>query len=459
VTASGGSDLPWGGTIGETRVYSYLGQQPFSADAWFEAFARGRTFTTSGPMIEFTVDEARPGDELQVQPGRQLRVRARAWADPNSTLPVRLEIVRHGEVIRSAVSPDSRRDEVSLDFTLEAANGFWIAARASTGIGTSAHTTPVYVVREGLRFWKYEALAELIAKRLDSLAQIERIVGEVRSQDHGARLLSDRNKKQLAVDGPELLERVVRARNVYAELGKTAEHERGRRNAQTLAKLVTSDPPGWKRVVEQNFPVANEFSRWRLEGSAAVTVTMFRTLNIETRRGHIQGADTSASALWFDEPLTGDVRLEFDARADLEARPSLFFNARPRDGGGSLFDSRRPHAREGDYGDSLELYALEILRAGQPSVELKHLGGPKPTTLATASNPFSTDPEKVYHFDVRVSGPRVVVWVDGRVVFDVINEARKDRPLAGGYFGFHNAHPGGMSFDNVRAYRADRASN
>jgi hypothetical protein len=33
LTASAGSDVPWGGTVGEVRVYVYLGDAPFSADA------------------------------------------------------------------------------------------------------------------------------------------------------------------------------------------------------------------------------------------------------------------------------------------------------------------------------------------------------------------------------------------------------------------------------------------
>ena len=44
--ASSGSDLPWGNTIGETRVYAYTGPH-FSVDAWFDAFKRGRTFVTT----------------------------------------------------------------------------------------------------------------------------------------------------------------------------------------------------------------------------------------------------------------------------------------------------------------------------------------------------------------------------------------------------------------------------
>jgi hypothetical protein len=173
LTASAGSDVPWGGTLGEVRVYAYLGREPFNADNWFKAFGRGRTFTTSGPMLEFRVDDALPGDELPVKANRKLRVRARAWGDPRRMAPVTLEVVRHGEVLRAATSDDPQRPEARLDFTVEAGHGFWIAARARAGDGTSAHTTPVYVVREGLRFWKFEGLEDLLAKREESLRQIE----------------------------------------------------------------------------------------------------------------------------------------------------------------------------------------------------------------------------------------------------------------------------------------------
>jgi hypothetical protein len=231
LTASSGSDVPWGGTIGEVRAYACLGKKPFSADAWFEAFRRGRTFTTSGPMIEFRVDNALPGDEIRVKADRKLRVHARAWGDPKRMAPVKLEIVRHGEVIRSAESTDPKNPEARLDFTVDAGFGCWIAARARGGEGTSAHTTPVYIVREGLRFWKFNSLDELFQKRLTSLGQIERIVAEAKQLDAEGKLEQDRYRKQLALQGDLLLERVTQARKLYDELNRVAEAERGSRGA------------------------------------------------------------------------------------------------------------------------------------------------------------------------------------------------------------------------------------
>ena len=229
LTASAGSDVPWGGTIGEVRAYAFLGRKPFSPDAWFAAFRSGRTITTSGPMLEFQVDHALPGDELRLKSGRRLRVHARAWGDPKRMAPLRLEVVRHGAVIRAADSLDPQRAEAALDFTVDAGAGCWLAARARAGDGTSAHTTPVYVVREGLRFWKFDGLEELLGKRLASLAEIEQMVAEARRLDAEGRLESDRARKQLAWQGDALLERVALARQLYEDLKRTAEAERPRR--------------------------------------------------------------------------------------------------------------------------------------------------------------------------------------------------------------------------------------
>ncbi len=232
MTASAGSDVPWGGSVGEVRVYAYTGDQAFTADAWFEAVRRGRTFATSGPMIDFRVDEALPGDEIVIKENRRLRVKARAWGDPDRIAPAALEIVRHGEVIKSAESSDPRNKELAVDFEVDSGNGFWMAARVRGANGAVAHTTPVYVVREGLRFWKLEDIDRLIARRLASLAEVEKIVADARRRNDAGELRTDRAWQQLAIQGPELLEKVKGARELYEGLKGVAERERAARRRQ-----------------------------------------------------------------------------------------------------------------------------------------------------------------------------------------------------------------------------------
>ncbi len=229
LTASSGSDVPWGGTIGEVRAYAYLGETPFSADAWFEAFRRGRTFVTSGPMVDFRVDEAFPGDEIRVKEDRKLRVKAKAWGDPEWMVPTKVEIVRNGDVIKSVESSDPQRKELSLEMEVDAGYGGWLAARVMASDGTKAHTTAVYVIREGFRFWKFNDIDRLIGMRLKSLDQVEQIVADARRLDAEGKLGTDRYRKQLVAQGDELLKRVEAARKIYAELKEIAAKERPQR--------------------------------------------------------------------------------------------------------------------------------------------------------------------------------------------------------------------------------------
>jgi len=225
VTASAGSDVPWGGTVGEVRLYAHVGAQPFSADAWFEAVKNGATFVTSGPMVEFRVNDVLPGGEIRLQQNRKLRVTARTWGDPQRSIPALLEIVRNGLVIQSVESPGPKVKELQLDFELDTGNGFWIAARVRAKDGTTAHTTPVYVVRDGLRFWKFDAVDELIAKRMTSLDQVEQIIAEAQQKKEAGEIENDVVLHQLTAQGEQLRARIDAARKFYNDLKQIAKLE------------------------------------------------------------------------------------------------------------------------------------------------------------------------------------------------------------------------------------------
>jgi hypothetical protein len=171
LTASAGSDVPWGNTLGEVRTYVYTGRE-FSADAWFAAMKVGRTFITNGPMLTLTVNGALPGDELKVARNASTRIRARAWAPANIGSPKTLELIAHGQVIRSIESHNPDQEELKLDFTIKADAGQWIAARVTSHNGALAHTTPVYVWVEGKSFRNQKELPQLVEKRLKVLDYI-----------------------------------------------------------------------------------------------------------------------------------------------------------------------------------------------------------------------------------------------------------------------------------------------
>ena len=174
ITASAGSDVPWGGTVGEVRVYAYIGDQTLNADRWFEAMEAGRTFVTNGPMLEFSVNGALPGDEIELtRESSEVSVKVRSWGHPNRLTPTRLEIIRNGEVVRS-VEPSSPSDTtLDLEFGLDPGWGCWLAARTYTDNGSSAHTTPIYLTKPPLRFWDHENVPAIIDRCREQLDKIE----------------------------------------------------------------------------------------------------------------------------------------------------------------------------------------------------------------------------------------------------------------------------------------------
>lgn len=229
VTASAGSDVPWGGTIGEVRVYAYTGKDQFTADNWFAALDRGRTFVTNGPMIDFRVNEAYPGDEVGISAGETVRVRARTWGAAGFTTPVKLEIIRHGEVVEVIEADAAGVAELALDVEVDPGHGCWLAARVEGTEGYRAHTTPVYVVREGLRFWKHDAVDELLGKRHTSLDEIEGLIADALKAQEAGTIGTDKWMGELVKQSEALRARVDEARATYEALRATHAAEAARR--------------------------------------------------------------------------------------------------------------------------------------------------------------------------------------------------------------------------------------
>lgn len=225
LTASAGSDLPWGGTIGEVRVYACLGDEDFTADNWFAAFARGRTFVTSGPMLDLRVEDALPGDTLALDKDRSVHVRASLEVDPDLGA-TRLELVAQGELVKSVEGEGIGARKIAFEADVPVKGGLWIALRGTAADGSVAHTTPVYVVRKGLRFWKTDQVESLIAKRLKQLDEIEQIVADARLSVKEGASPALIEEQELARQGDELMERVRASREDYGKLKEVYESEK-----------------------------------------------------------------------------------------------------------------------------------------------------------------------------------------------------------------------------------------
>lgn len=152
-----GSDHP-ARTLGIARAYVNI-DGGFTYAHWIDGIRRGRTFTTSGPIVFLSVNDSQIGDTIATGAGEPLEIKAKVISrDPIGIF----EIVSNGEVIAN-IKTDQTTAELNL--TVPSEQSRWIVARCSnrtdgradfgfgnfnaiTGRGI-AHTSPIYVSVDG----------------------------------------------------------------------------------------------------------------------------------------------------------------------------------------------------------------------------------------------------------------------------------------------------------------------
>ena len=220
LTALAGSDFPWCGRgpayglpapaiaqIGNARFYAYVGG-PLSFDGWFSAVKAGRTFVTTGPIVQLTVNGRMPGDTLDVTPGTRVRVSAEALGHDRQ-IPLRsLEIVGHGKVLARSSGAGVTRLTAEVELPID--RGMWIAARAEAGTAQVAHTTPVYVTVNGGGFHNPDTLAARVETAERYLRELE---GDITAQGQGLDSQAWRHRAQIE-------RQITEARDVLKNLPK-----------------------------------------------------------------------------------------------------------------------------------------------------------------------------------------------------------------------------------------------
>jgi TolB protein len=164
VAATGGtdnfSDVWIDPPAGSDRTFARV-TGPLTMAAWFEAIRRGRTFFSTGPLVQrFEVEGRTSGDEIALASDAPSLLRV--VAEVVSIVPIdSVEVVVNGEVAQVVPVKDQLR--AAFTGTVDAPRGGWVALRVSGPkspyIGDDyafALTSPVYVVRGGKRFLKAE---------------------------------------------------------------------------------------------------------------------------------------------------------------------------------------------------------------------------------------------------------------------------------------------------------------
>lgn len=176
VTAGTDAVLSWSrrgnssGPPGWARVYARVGG-PLTAESFAEAVCLGRTFATTGPWLELTVNGHGPGDTLALAPGERAEVRLTSIGPEVENLEIRTAdgIVAQG--------PPGR-----LTVTLVAGAPTYVVGVATGGrhprshhlTGVHAHTSPVYLDVAG----EHVARREDVQWCLDWLDRLEVVIQE-----------------------------------------------------------------------------------------------------------------------------------------------------------------------------------------------------------------------------------------------------------------------------------------
>ena len=129
---------------GSDRAYVKI-DNGFSYAAWIHNLKVGRSFVTSGPLLEFQVDGKFLGENVRLPvPGT---VSARGSASSQSPLD-RVELVYNGTIVGTGKLSTDRLTG-TLEQTTPIDRSGWVCFRAYAQDGTLAHTSPIYVTVAG----------------------------------------------------------------------------------------------------------------------------------------------------------------------------------------------------------------------------------------------------------------------------------------------------------------------
>ena len=217
MTASAGTDTPYGGTVGSVRVYAFAGTAgEFNPDAWFQAVKKGHTFVSTGPMIDFRIGEAIPGDELAIRDDQPLKVRIVGRGLVGKSAPKAVRLIRFGKILKEVVGTVPAKENLELECEVPPGMGGWLAAQVIGEDGSEALTTPIYLKRQGFRTWDVEQVPQLLEAQEAVLRDIEGVVAE--STKLAASRPMDYTLRSVATGASKLREHVEQVRNHYREL-------------------------------------------------------------------------------------------------------------------------------------------------------------------------------------------------------------------------------------------------
>jgi hypothetical protein len=164
VTGTAGTDYPCAGANipGRERFFTRV-DAPLTYPVWLEGVRRGRTFVSSGPLVEFRVHAAEIGDEVILERPGRVRVEGSVAFDPAAGDVTHAELIENGVVVHSVPRREGTT-EIDIQLEHEITETVWLALRViGQKVGEppvraalrphqpncAAHTGPIYVTVAG----------------------------------------------------------------------------------------------------------------------------------------------------------------------------------------------------------------------------------------------------------------------------------------------------------------------
>jgi hypothetical protein len=160
--------------VGLYRTYVKIpSEEHFDYDTWIKNLRLGRTFVSSGPMLQFTVEGVQIGDTVHLS-GNGGTVEVEAEAE--SIFPIHtLEIVQEGHVVADTKVMDGA-SKLHLKTKIPIGRNTWFAARVGGpeyaqpilhhdvwSRGVMAHTSPIYVaLDDDWRMYSSETMSYML---------------------------------------------------------------------------------------------------------------------------------------------------------------------------------------------------------------------------------------------------------------------------------------------------------
>jgi hypothetical protein len=196
ITPTAGTDCPCGGQTlpGHERFYTKV-EGPLTYAKWLGGVRRGRTFVTSGPLVEFRIDGQDIGSEIALDEASHVELAGSVVFDPERDDVVFVELLQNGSVIdRFSRTGGAARIEFAVSRRVDEAS--WFAVR---GIGTrvdestfvsplmfssfqptsNVHSAPIYLSLRGRPGIERSVRSKEVARTfLARLKDLERLLAE-----------------------------------------------------------------------------------------------------------------------------------------------------------------------------------------------------------------------------------------------------------------------------------------